>query len=121
MFWKFVKDNTILCRIARINISVFDMIEREPTCSTRIKKYSRNLQFNCEWLQNDTYTGRARLMIENRTMYHYRTRWKRDNKNQCFTKKRQIIADVNFEFLFFGNAVSIQLWSVLRRDYNENL
>ena len=96
------EDNTILCEIGRVNITVLDVLEREPTCSTRIKKYSRNLQFNCEWLQNDTYTGRARLMIGNRTIYHYRTRWKRNNRNHCFTKKRQIIADVNFEFLFSG-------------------
>ena len=102
-------DNTILCKIASVNISVFDMLEhvapwleREPTCSNRIHKNSRNLHFNCEWLQNDTYTGRAHLMIENRTTYHYRTRWKRDNRNQCFTKKRQMIAAVNLEFLFSG-------------------
>ena len=107
------ENNTILCKIARVNISVFDMLEREPTCSTRIKKYTRNLQFNCEWLQNDTYTRKARLMIENQTIYHYRTRWTRHERSKCFTTNKQIIAAVTFEFLFFGIAVSILLWGVV--------
>ena len=93
------KVDTIPCEIARVNIHVFDMLKRDPTCSTRIRKNSRNLQFNCEWLQNDTYTGRARLMIENQTIHHYSSRWKRDETNQCFTFNNQTI-DVNLKVFF---------------------
>ena len=75
------------------------MLDRDPTCSTHIHINSRNLQLNCEWLQNDTYTGRSRLMIGNQTIYHYRTRRKRDERNQCFTFNNQTI-DVNLEFFF---------------------